>query len=183
METYTFTIIARATDDQANDDAAQAIHVALYGLGADDALPTVSRDWRTWELHFDREAPSYEDAVLTAITDTTAAGLDVMRVDPEMLVAAADIAERTGRSRQYISQLIAGQRGPGGWPQPMAGNVRSPLWRWSDVAAWFQAFDGSQDADPGRAAFLIAVNEALATRRALRQLVPPTRERVAGLVG
>ena len=97
-------------------------------------------------------------------------------MEPDVLVSAADIAERTNRSRQSISSLISGARGPGGWPRPVAGNVRSPLWRWNDVAAWFENFDGSQAADGEEATFVAAVNELLAARRALRPVDGGTRE-------
>jgi hypothetical protein len=108
----------------------------------------------------------------------------VLRVEPDELVSAADIAEHTGRSRQSISSLIGGDRGPGGWPRPIAGNVRSPLWRWSDVAAWFEAFDGSQHIDKHEADFVAAVNEVLAARRSLRPLATETKNTlVRELVG
>lgn len=91
-------------------------------------------------------------------------------------MSAADIADRIERSRQSISSLINGTRGPGSWPAPMAGNVRSPLWRWSDVASWFEDFDGSQSVDRSEAALVAAVNDLLIARRALRPLDRATRK-------
>ena len=75
---------------------------------------------------FDREAPSLLDAVLTAISDVESVDcLEVLHVDPDELVWASEIAERTGRTRQSIDQLIKGQRGPGGFPAPATGATRT----------------------------------------------------------
>ena len=129
-------------------------------------------------IAFDREAVSFADAILSGIAEVEAAQFEVLRVEPDELVSAADIAERTDRSRQSISSLVNGTRGPGGWPPPVAENVRSPLWRWSDVAAWFEAFDRSQSVDREEAALLAASNELLAARRALRPVPEATRKRL-----
>lgn len=42
-----------------------------------------------------------------------------------------------GPSRQSISMLVRGEGGTGRFPSPVAGNVRSPLWRRADASAWF----------------------------------------------
>jgi len=44
----------------------------------------------------------------------------VVRVEPDDLVSAAEIARRVGRSRESIRQLGGGLRGPGGFPAPLA---------------------------------------------------------------
>lgn len=161
MEMYVFRlVVVEAIDEEGAN--------RLFGAGVDDGYPESGPEGNS--IGFDREAASLHDAVLSAINQVEAAGFEVLRVEPDELVSAADIAERTGRSRQSVSSLISGLRGPGGWPRPVAGNVRSPLWRWTDVAGWFEGFDGSQTVDMQQAAFLAAVNEVLATRRALRPL-------------
>jgi len=76
---------------------------------------------------FERGGHSFLDAVLDAIEEIIALGIEPLAVEDE-LVSMSDIAERTGRSRQSVSMLVGGQRGPGGFPRPVAGNVRSPLW-------------------------------------------------------
>lgn len=161
MQTHTFRLVVT---DRIDDDGANR----LFEAGVDDGVPESGPQGHS--VGFDREAASLEDAVLSAIEEVEAAGFEVLRVEPDELVSAADIGERTGRSRQSISSLISGSRGPGGWPRPVAGNVRSPLWRWTDVAAWFEEFDESVTVDKDAAAFVAAVNEVLAARRALRPL-------------
>jgi predicted DNA-binding transcriptional regulator AlpA len=167
METYTFRLVVtdRIDDEDAN---------RLFEAGVEDGFPESGPEGHS--IGFDRESDSLEAAVMSAIAEVESADFEVLRVEPDELVSAADIAPRTGRSRQSISSLISGARGPGGWPRPVAGNVRSPLWRWSDIAAWFEEFDGSQEVDHEAAAFLAAVNEVLAARRALRPVSTRTRK-------
>jgi hypothetical protein len=169
MATYTFRLVVREAID---DDGADR----LFDAGIDDGYPESGPDGHS--IGFDREAASFADAILSAIADVEAARFEVLRVEPDELVSAADVAERTERSRQSISSLVNGTRGPGGWPNPVAGNVRSPLWRWSDVAAWFEAFDGSQSVDREQAALLAASNELLGARRALQPVPATTRKRL-----
>ena len=175
MDTYTFRLVVTDLIDDAGANR-------LFDAGVDDGYPESGPAGHS--IGFDREARSLEDAVLSAIRAVESAGFEVLRVEPDELVSAADIAEHTGRSRQSISSLIGGDRGPGGWPRPVAGNVRSPLWRWSDVAAWFEGFDGSQHVDKHDADFVAAVNEVLAARRSLRPLATETKNTlVRELVG
>lgn len=169
MDTYTFRLVVSDPIDVEGSNR-------LYAAGADDGVPESGP--KGHHIGFDRQASSFREALLSAIDEVESAQFEVLRVEPDELVAAADIAERTGRSRQSISSLINGSRGPGGWPLPVAGNVRSPLWRWNDVAGWFEDFDGSQRVDRGAAAFLTAVNGVLAARRALQQVDRKTRQRL-----
>jgi hypothetical protein len=109
---------------------------ALFEAGCDDAL-LGSRDGVVF-LDFARTADSFSEAVSTAIRDVRTAGFDVLRVEPDDLVSASEIARRTKRTRQSIRQLSTGTRGPGGFPPPFARlKSTSPLWRWTDIAKWF----------------------------------------------
>ena len=66
-------------------------------------------------------------------------GLEVARVEPEVLVTASEIAARTGRSRESIRQLFTGMRGSGTFPQPAAWlSDRTRLWNWREVSAFFE---------------------------------------------
>ena len=106
--------------------------------------------------------------MLAAIADVEAVeGLAALHVDPDDLVWASEIAERLGRTRQSVDLLIKGQRGPGGFPAPASHTTRNPLWRWSEVEAWFEAYEG-RPADAERSAVLGAINGALEARRSAR---------------
>ena len=119
---------------------------------------------------FDRHAPSLAEAVDAALRDIeeTVPAVRAVRVEPDELVNAADIARRTGRTRASVSQLIEGERGPGNFPPPRAWMGQRPLWNWLDVAGWFASHYGSGSADVRSAAFLSALNGALN----IRQLAP-----------
>lgn len=74
MKTYEFDVIlkdlAEVTDEQAD---------ALFEAGCDDGTPA-SCDGVAW-IHFDREAPSLENAVRVAVSQVRGAGLDVVKVE------------------------------------------------------------------------------------------------------
>jgi predicted DNA-binding transcriptional regulator AlpA len=139
---------------------------ALVDAGCDDATFSTKGDLTF--ANFTREAPTMLDAIVSAIAAVESVdGLEVLRVDPDELVWASEIAERTGRSRQSVDQLIKGQRGPGGFPSPASHATRNPLWRWSEVEAWFAAYEGRQP-DTERSIVLGAINGALQARHSLR---------------
>jgi hypothetical protein len=119
-------------------------------------------------IELEREAVTFADAVLGAIREVEELGdARVVRVEPDELVTASAIARRVGRSRQSIAQLIAGERGPAGFPSPalwIDGKTR--LWRWTDVAEWLAAaVDHSAAIDRFAAEFLAMLNGELQARR------------------
>lgn len=82
---------------------------ALYEAGCDDA--TFATDAGGVYAVFHRRASTPEQAVLSAIRSVEGAGGSVrvvrVAVDDDWLTVA-EIAERTGRSRQSIGQLVRG---------------------------------------------------------------------------
>lgn len=154
---FTFTIGGVLTDARLD---------ALVRAGCDDA--TFSSKGELTFAEFDREAETLMDAVVSAVVAVESIdGSEVLHVDPDELVWASEIAERTGRSRQSVDMLIKGKRGPGGFPPPASHATRNPLWRWSEVEQWFAGYEG-READSERSAVLGAINGALQTRHALR---------------
>ena len=70
-------------------------------------------------LDFERASPSLEEAILSAVTDVEHLdGVEVIRIADAGLVSMADIAARTRRTRESVRLLVAGERGPGGFPSP-----------------------------------------------------------------
>ena len=137
--THTFTLVLAGVRELTD-----ALEDTLFEAGCDDAL-LGTRDGVVY-LDFDREAPSFREALLSAIAEVETAGFKVARVEPDELVTAAEIAQRTGRSRENIRQFILGTRGPGEFPPPVARlRGRSPLWRWAEVAEWFREKKQIQD--------------------------------------
>lgn len=149
METYNFSLVVTppTVDEETAADS-------LYGGGCDDALFSVSGG--VYEVAFDREAPSFEEAVLSAIKDVNKAGIGarVFRVVPDDLVNANAIAERSGKTRQAVRFWYLGQRGEG-FPAPRAIVGKSPVWSWVSIANWLHG-RGELDADAVEAAKVIA---------------------------
>lgn len=113
--------------------------------------------------------------MVSAIVDVEQAGIGarVLRVqaDDDWLTAS-EIAARVGRSRQSVALLARGERGPGGFPTPIARQRSSnPLWSWSEVEAWFERYE--PDAVPAHRPrlspdFLAEANDRLDLRERLR---------------
>ena len=116
MATHEFTLILTKAEDPSS-----GLEDGPFNAGLDDALLGV-RDGVPF-LDLDRDAPSLLDAVVAAIREVEGAGLglSVLRVEPDELVNTADIAKRIGRTRERVRLLVAGQRGPGGFPAPVRG--------------------------------------------------------------
>ena len=88
------------------------------------------------------------------------------RVDSDDFVTVPEIAERLGRSRQSVYQLVNGERGAGDFPAAVSSTRgKGKVWDWSEVAAW-----AGVDYDHERAATIAAVNGALALRSAKSSL-------------
>lgn len=154
MGSHQFRVLVH--DPISDDDASR-----LFDTMPDD--PAVETGPKAHVVGFDREGDDLLDLILDAVAQIIAAGLEPVAVEDE-LVTAADIAERTSRTRQSISMLVAGERGPGGFPFPAAGHARSPLWRWADVAGWMEQLDGRAYHADERSRVVAGVNGALALR-------------------
>jgi len=121
-----------------------AVLDALVTTGCNDA--TVSSWGDLIFAEFGREAPTMLAAVISAIDQVESVdGLEVLHVK--------------------------GQRGPGAFPTAHA--TRNPLWRWSEVDAWFAAYECREPATE-RLLVLAAINGALQARQSLRNSQTPS---------
>jgi len=109
---------------------------ALSEAGCDDA--SLFERGTTPVLQFDREADSLEAALSSALRDVERAqvGATVLRVEPDDLVNAADIARRAGKSREMVRRWIEGERVAGEFPPPVALLDKRSLWSWFEVSHW-----------------------------------------------
>ena len=73
--------------------------------------------------------------MLSAVAELESIGdITVARLADAGLVSMADIAARTGRTRESVRLLITGKRGPGGFPPPVTDpRSRYRLWRSDEV--------------------------------------------------
>lgn len=178
MTVYSFAIVVDGVE--LDEDAADAI----YGGGLDDATVRQFAGWQLVEV--DREAPSYSQALFSALRQLREAvpDLRVVRVEPDGLVTLQDIAERTGRTRESIRLLIAGERGPGDFPPPVVRRTgRSRLWSLPDVARWFADRLGEttllRTLSDDVVTLNAAVNAGLDLQQALEGLDPDDRRALA----
>jgi len=133
-------------------------------------------------IGIDREAPDFPSAVVSVIEEVehVLPGLKVLAVEPEELVAQADIAQRRGRSRESISLLVKGERGPKDFPKPRYEVGDRAFWRWQDVERWFDAYEG-RTPQLQHDAFVEAVNAALAMRHSQLALEPEELDKLRRL--
>jgi hypothetical protein len=171
MKRHMFTLLFERAD-------VSDILDALFEAGCDDAI-FGEREGQAY-ADFDRSAASFPEAVISAIDDVERAtpNLQVTRVEPEVLVSAADIAARMDRSRESIRLLVEGRRGPGSFPYPALWVGDRPFWQWADVASWFESYLGQPVADRDDAEFIAAMNGALEMRRHVAHLDAREEERV-----
>jgi hypothetical protein len=154
----------------------------LFDAGCDDA--TFGTRCGVHFAMFHRQAASPTEAIVSAIEDIERAGIGLraIRVEPDELVTAGEIAARAGLSREAVRLYARGQRGPGGFPHPVAAlHQKSPLYKWSDVAAWFDRFrTGAKHFDTTEADAIAFLNAALDIRR-LAPAVPDAQRAIRRL--
>lgn len=130
---YQFTLILKnVTENTPN------LEDSLYEAGCDDALINFRNG--TVYLDYDREALSFERAVINAIHEVehSSIGAIVANVAPEGIVTESDIAKRLNKNRQTVSLWINGARRQSKpFPKPiMKLSDRSPFWKWSEIIHW-----------------------------------------------
>jgi hypothetical protein len=163
------------------EEHAEALGAVLAGAGGIDA--TVQAGERGGAVMFSRQADDAVQAVVSAIADVEAAGMTVTGVT-EDLVVAAEIAQRAKVTGAAVRYWMAGERGPGGFPEPVVARERASLYSWAQVSAWLSAARlGEVDhlaAETARACALI--DAALTVRRGLRELPQHDRPLITRLV-
>lgn len=161
-KTYSFTLYLRGPDVLTDENMD-----ALYEAGCGDAA-FGERDGAQYAA-FDRDAKTFRTALKSAIKDLKSAivGLEVVRIAPDEFVTLASIAERAGLSREYVRLLANQERGPGGFPAPVAyADQKTRLWHWADVAQWLRDNEKSkQELDTEGADLVCVMNAALSYRR------------------
>jgi hypothetical protein len=82
VKTYEFDVFLRGVSEVTKDQAD-----VLFAQGCEDGTPA-SRDGAAW-IHFDREAPSLEEAIHSAVTQVRATGFAVSKVELDANAAVA----------------------------------------------------------------------------------------------
>ncbi|OGO73616.1 MAG: hypothetical protein A3G84_04885 [Chloroflexi bacterium RIFCSPLOWO2_12_FULL_71_12] len=129
-------------------------------------------------ISFSRRGRTFADAVHRALSDLRNSGWRAARVELEELVSAAEVAERTGRSRESVRLLVAGRRGPGAFPAAVHTVGRFRLWRWPEVERWFASYEGRDPQVADHGPLVNAINLFLALRRQHGALPPAERREI-----
>lgn len=158
MSEHNFTIVLSGDVDGHIDE--------LYEAGLEDA--TIGDTNGIPYAEFDRQAPTRVEAIVSALHDIRKVkDIHAVRIEPEELVTASEIADRIGKSREAVRLLASGQRGRGDFPQPVSHlRFRSPLWRLPDVLAW----TSSDPAEVEQARVLAYLNARLQLEHSRREL-------------
>ena len=117
------------------DPEGSKIH-ALESAGFDDSLLLLDNSGDGGNLEIERAGDPLT-VIREAIAAAERAGVQVIGIETPALVSCSEIAERVGRTRQSISQLVSGTRGPGNFPDPINLGARHQMWVWPEVAKWF----------------------------------------------
>jgi hypothetical protein len=162
-------------------DDAEALGRVLTGAGGIDA--TVQAGERGGTVMLCREADDAVQAIVSAIADVEAAGMSVTGVT-EDLVVIEEIAQRARVTSAAVRYWVSGERGPGGFPEPVVKRQRASLYSWAQVSAWLAAARlGEMDhLAEGTARACALINAALTVRQGLRELPKHDRPLVARLV-
>ena len=151
MTTYDFTFVVDA-DPHADDFEDRFIEA-----GCDDATFLLMRGVAA--ISFDRDADTYKEAVFSAYQQIKSTDSTILRFEPDFLVSAADIAERSGLSRAAIGLFVKGERRDG-FPAPhLRLSSSSPLWDWVAVSEWL-VMQGKLSADAHREAMISRIINA-----------------------
>lgn len=129
MQTYDFTFVVGNADPHA-----EGFEDQFFEAGCDDATFVLMHG--AVAACFNRTAPTFKDAVLSAYENILAAGASVERFEPDYLVSAGDIAARANLTRQAINLYAKGERGAD-FPKPhVRVTTAQPLWDWVEVSRW-----------------------------------------------
>lgn len=157
MKVFQFTLILKNVDENTPQ-----LEDHLYEAGCDDAL--INYRGGAVFLDFDREADSFEEAVISAIKNVKSSLVDaeIARIGPENLVTESEIAKKLNKSRQAISLWIQGARRKS-FPHPvMRLDEKSPLWKWDEVVQWLCSNEIVDDKELlSNAKFISNINAAL----------------------
>ena len=170
---FEFTLVL-SDDAELNDE----FETAIYGGSCDDCL--ISSFAGRMVLTFARTANSMKDAILSAIADfrSSDAQGDILFVDESNLVTQTEIARKIDKSRQWIHQLIKGDKG---FPSPVCEITDgTPLWYWCEVVEWLRRNNMVDDDDVRDAHEVALINSALEFQHQ-RQHLPDLAQEMANL--
>lgn len=154
MTTHHFTayLDREPTDDEID---------LLYEAGFDDSSP--ERGGGRGLLRVSRKAATLAEAIVSVVDGARRVGFRVVALEDEDLVSLKTVAQRVGKTYEWVRQLASGKSGPGGFPVVMSGDGWS-LVSWAATADWFREHYGSDVTSTERERTLAAADYLLRAR-------------------
>ena len=161
-------------------DQPDGLAVRLYDDPHTDGMALIGPDAHDrLQVDVERAGSTFAEAVAGAVLDLVAVVPEAMivRVEHDSLVTIAAIARRLGRQHETVRLYARGRRGPGGFPAPVGKlDAKTEVWRWPEVAAWWERAMGETVPGLRDDLFLAILNDALQIRLAFERLVIAPRE-------
>lgn len=160
MKTHDFALVAISLKELDADCVCDLAN-QLFEVGVEDC--TVGSSGKNIILEFDREADSYQDAVLSAIQEVkTIRGIEIKSLDAGQFVGLSDAAEMSNLTRAALSSFSKGTRGDGSFPTPyLRVSSKSPLYDWGEIADWLEVRGYIECGIADNARFTAQINMAL----------------------
>jgi hypothetical protein len=138
MKNYNFYLVTDKNGIVSDEDLFD-ISDELYEAGCDDGTPAVYGE--TLYIEFDREAESFEQAIMSAIKNVESINnIKVISVDAGEWVGLSDAATLSGTTKASLSRYSKGNRGSGQFPCPLQRiDSKNPLWSWAEIAQWLES--------------------------------------------
>lgn len=176
MNTHSFEMHFDTSVSDLDSTDGVALLDALVANGLNDAS-IAQIDGKLFAI-VDREAETLVDAIMTALLQIESLEYcSVLRVLPQDLMSATEIARRYGKSRQWVYQLVSGKRGAGDFPTAFALDGAAAHWRSSDIENYFaDAPTPTAEEVRSESAFLETLNAALDFRNRSRKLSALARD-------
>lgn len=149
MKTWSFHIMLnREPNDEETD--------ALFEAGLDDCAVAGGPDGSV-HLMCEREGESLLETITSVLIQVSKVnGLWAVGVGQGDAVTLGDAARRHGgRTQASLRQLASGQRGPGGFPEPLIEADNISLYSWAEISEWLRIKLGD-DIPPGNREIALA---------------------------
>ncbi|MEU4232106.1 hypothetical protein AB0F17_48105 [Nonomuraea sp. NPDC026600] len=170
MNNWNFRVMLnRAPSDEETD--------TLYEAGLDDSAVAGDPDGGVY-LMCEREGESLLEAITSVLIQISSVDkLWAVGVGQGDAVTLGDAARRHGgRTQASFRQLASGQRGPGGFPEPLIEADNVSLYSWAEISEWLRTKMGDNVPETNRDVTLADAAVKLACRASVVHRAPQVRD-------
>ena len=170
MNTWNFRVMLnRVPSDEETD--------TLYEAGLDDCAVAGDPDGGVY-LMCEREGESLLEVIASVLIQISSVDkLWAVGVGQGDAVTLGDAARRHGgRTQASFRQLASGQRGPGGFPEPLIEADNVSLYSWAEISEWLRTEMGDNVPETNRDVTLADLAVKLACRASVVHRAPQVRD-------